>query len=1114
MALRARHNTSDSQYRNPFGAVLAGGAVSLCIDVWDEPLAEARLRIWIDDKGEKILNMDRIPLGDQEAAQFGDDVPVRFGVTIEPEEPEVIWYSFQIVAADGAVWRYGVAREHGCGEGAFAFGEPPSFQITVYQNERKEQPDWYKNGIVYQIFPDRFYRGKGWEKSVEAAFKKPHNAGPGMRFVDDWFTYPRYDKTQDGRIANWDFYGGTLNGIREKLPYLEALGITVIYLNPIFEAASNHRYDTANYLKIDPMLGTEADFRALCQDASARGISIILDGVFNHVGADSLYFNKYGNYGSEGAAQPGASAYDTWFDFNGDGSYKSWWGVDDLPDVNEDSPDFRELICGHDGVIRKWLRLGARGWRLDVADELSDDFISEIKAAALAEKPDAVVIGEVWEDATNKFAYNRLRHYFWGSELDGTMNYPLRQVLLDFLTNRVEAAEVCRVTQSLMENYPPEAFASELNLLGSHDRIRLLTILGNSPEPDSLGDYQRYAFRLDKDHTNLAVSRLWVAALLQMTLPGVPSIYYGDEAGLQGYGDPYNRAAFPWRRENKDCFDIYRNAVAIRKSLPVFTDGDYRPFAIGRDVFGFWREDANSKVCVLVNASLDVDHTVTIPLDGLEVDDVVSGKAPKVEDGNARVFLWPLGTAVLNLHKAQRLQKPMDRGMGVVCHVTSLPNPGRPGKPGTLGDPAYRFIDYLAAGGQRYWQVLPVNPTDHFGSPYAGLSAFAGNVALMWGYDEDGGTSFSADFEGTREYRDFLQENEEWLIPYATFRAIKRRMGEKSWQEWPERYREYSGRLAHSKELAADVRRECAVQFEFMRQWGEVRAYANARGVKIVGDMPMYVSADSSDVWAERRYFRVDEAGYPASQAGCPPDSFSADGQLWGNPTYRWDVMRADGYRWWMRRFKRAFELYDYVRLDHFLGFSSYYSIPNGKLATEGAWNFGPGLELFRRAYQEFGPLPVVAEDLGTVTPAVRALVSATGFPGMDVVQFYNDDPAVSYVPAPDKMVYSSTHDTNTLLGWVREHYGLTEAKGALPDEVKRLRAEAVAKADRVMENCLAAPADVAMVTLQDVMRLDETQRMNVPGTATGNWSWRADEQQLEDSQQHLRDLAEKSGRI
>lgn len=1110
--MRARHITSDGQYRNPFGAVQAGGAVSVWIDVWDEPSATARLRIWIDGKGEKILDMERVALDEAEAERFAGDVPVRFGVTFTPEEPEIIWYSFQIVAADGAVWRYGAAREHACGEGAFAYGEPPSFQMTVYRNERKSQPDWYRNGIVYQIFPDRFFRGRGWQKNVAASLDKPRR-GPGRRLVEDWYTYPHYDKTPEGRMANWDFYGGTLEGVREKLPYLEALGITVIYLNPIFEAASCHRYDTADYLRIDPMLGSEADFKALCEDAAARGISIILDGVFNHVGADSRYFNKYGNYGPEGAAQPTPSKYDSWFTFRNDGSYCSWWGVDDLPAVNEDSPDFRELICGHDGVIRKWLRLGARGWRLDVADELSDDFISEIKAAALAEKPDSVVIGEVWEDATYKFAYGKLRHYFWGSELDGTMNYPLRKVLLGFLTNRVGADEVCRVTQSLKENYPPAAFASELNLLSSHDRIRMLTALGNSPEPDSLGDDQQYHFRLDRDHLNLAVSRLWVAALLQMTLPGVPCVYYGDEAGLEGYGDPYNRAAFPWGRENKDCFNIYRNAIAIRKSLPVFTDGSYRPFSIGRDVFGFWREDANSKVCVLVNASLESQHTVAVPTDGLQVDDVVSGKPPKVEGNQASVFLWPLGTAVLNLHKAQRLQKPMERGMGVVCHVTSLPNRERPGRPGTLGDPAYRFIDYLQAGGQRYWQVLPVNPTDHYGSPYAGLSAFAGNVSLMWGYDE-GGTHFSADFEGTREYRDFLQDNEEWLIPYATFRAIKRQVGEKPWQEWPKRYREYTPELSQAKELAADVRRECAVQFEFMRQWGEVRAYANARGIKIIGDMPMYVSADSSDVWAERRYFRVDEAGYPASQAGCPPDSFSADGQLWGNPTYRWDVMRADGYSWWMRRFKRAFALYDYVRLDHFLGFSSYYSIPNGKLATEGAWNFGPGIELFRRAYQEFGPLPVVAEDLGTVTPAVRALVSATGFPGMDVVQFYQDDPSAAYVPAPDKMVYSSTHDTNTLLGWVREHYGLTAAEGALPDEVKRLHAEAVAKADRVMDNCLATDADVAMVTLQDVLRLDENHRMNVPGTAQGNWSWRADERELEGSQQHLRDLAQRSGRI
>ena len=276
----------------------------------------------------------------------------------------------------------------------------------------------------------------------------------------------------------------------------------------------------------------------------------------------------------------------------------------------------------------------------------------------------------------------------------------------------------------------------------------------------------------------------------------------------------------------------------------------------------------------------------------------------------------------------------------------------------------------------------------------------------------------------------------------------------------------------------------------------------------------MYVSADSSDVWAERKYFAVGADGYPAGQAGCPPDSFSADGQLWGNPTYRWDVMRADGYRWWMRRFKRAFQLYDYVRLDHFLGFSSYYCIPNGKTPLQGSWYFGPGLDLFLRAYQEFGPLPVVAEDLGTVTPAVRTLVSATGFPGMDVAQFYQGDPSEQYEPAPQKMVYTSTHDTNTLLGWVRERYGLAPAEGAGEEDVVRLHDEAVAKADRVMDNCLATDADVAMVTLQDVLRLDENHRMNVPGVATGNWSWQADQASIDASQQHLRDLAEKSGRI
>ena len=1086
-----------------------GGAVLLRIDVWDEPEAQAKLRLWVDEKGEKLIDMDLV-----EVTQWDESLgepPLRFETEFRPSEAEIVWYSFQILAGDGSVWRYGAEESHSCGEGAFSLGEPPSFQLTVYEQKRHVFPDWYKQGIVYQIFPDRFARGKDWRERASAALAEKRN-GPGRKIVEDWDTYPHYDKTPEGRIASWDFYGGTLEGVREKLPYLEALGITAIYLNPIFEAASNHRYDTGNYLRIDPMLGDEESFKRLCKDAESHSISIILDGVFNHVGVDSVYFNKYGNYGDGGAANDEHSRYRGWFGFKEDGTYTSWWGVDDLPDIDDSNPEFRDLVCGHGGVVRKWLSLGARGWRLDVADELSDDFIADIKSAALAEREDALLIGEVWEDASNKCAYGKLRKYFWGDELDATMNYPMRHALEFYLTNRITATDLAETLESLYENYPRENFYSALNLMGSHDRMRLFTVLGGAPMPDDMTDDQCYHYRLDESHRGLAMSRLWVAALVQMTLPGVPCVYYGDEVGLEGYSDPYCRATYPWGHENRDCFNTYRNAIAVRKSLPVFVDGDFEPFSINDDVFGFWRRDAGAKVCVLVNSSLVNSHTVRIPCAGPEVDDIVSGRVPKVvgregdEPGEAEVFLWPLGTSILHFHEPARLQAPMERGMGVLAHITSIPAPARPGHAGTLGEPARKFIDYLQAAGQRYWQVLPVNPTDGYGSPYAGLSAFAGNTSLMWGLDEES-AGLTTDFEGTAEYRRFLEKNEEWLLPYATFRTIKTRVGEKPWQEWPKEYHRYTPKLAHAKELIAGVKSECAKQFMFMQQWDAMLEYAHERGVKIIGDMPMYVSADSSDVWANPEMFCLNEEGYPSRQAGTPPDAFAVNGQLWGNPTYNWAHMRETGYDWWMRRLGRAFELYDYVRLDHFLGFSSYYTVPEGKLASEGSWNFAPGLEMFQRAYEKFGPLPVVAEDLGSITPAVRALVSATGFPGMDVVQFYDGDVRDGYDPAPGKLVYSSTHDTQTLLGWTRERFGLRAS-----DDDTRMRARQLA--EEILERCLATPADVVVVPLQDVLMLDDTARMNVPGVAEGNWSWRADYDDVAKSVVALHGLAERSDRL
>ena len=1046
----------------------------------------ATLRVWTDERGEELLPMEGAC----------EDDHVHYSVSYTPTQTGVVWYSFDLAASDGATWRYGAREGWTTGEGDFAYGNPPSFQLTVYV-PRQTQPDWYKNGIVYQVFPDRFARGADWRERAENALAA-HREGPARVLVEDWDTPPTYRKSEDGDILEWDFYGGTLRGVREKLDYLADLGVTVIYLNPIFEAASNHRYDTADYLRIDPMLGDEEEFCALAREAAERGISIMLDGVFNHCGQDSRYFNRYGNYPEPGAWQGDESPYRDWFFFNEDGTYDGWWGNPDLPDVNEKSPEYRELICGQDGVVRKWLRAGARGWRLDVADELSDSFIEDIKAAMVAERPDGALVGEVWEDASNKMAYGKLRQYFEGTELDGTMNYPLRTALLAFVRKQIGAPEMAARLEQLRENYPRDAFFSCLNLLGSHDRERLFTMLGDAPDPDTLSEEECAAFRLDEGHASLAMSRLWLTVLLQMTLPGVPCVYYGDERGMEGFRDPYNRAAFPWDGGRMDCATVFRNAIAVRKALPVLTTGDFEPFADGEDVFGFWRRGEDGEcVCVLANASLHDAHTVRVPMAGEAVSDVVSGTVPAVVDGCAEAFLWPLGTAVLHFHKQRRLQEPLEPGMGVLCHVTSLPNEGRPG---TLGAPARRFVDWLAECGQTYWQVLPVNPADGYGSPYAGLAAFAGNTCLL---EKDPADVLAElkDADDDPDYQAFLEKNKYWLTPYATFRAIKDLLGEGPWQEWPDAYARFSPGLARRVELADGVDRHRKLQYEFQREWDGLRAYANGRGVKIVGDMPMYVSGDSADVWAERDIFELDEKGYAQVQAGCPGDGFDPEGQLWGNPTYRWDVLAARGYDWWLARLERAVKTYDYVRLDHFIGFSSYYKIAKGKPAREGSFSFGPGLDLFRAAYQKLGPLPFIAEDLGVITPAVRALIAETGIPGMDIVQFSDGDVREGYEPKPGTVTFTGTHDNQTLLGFCQSRFGLEGD-------------EAAQMADRIAASVLGSKNDVAIMPLQDVLGLDDAARMNVPGVAEGNWSWQAAWEDVVAATGRLTQMAQASGRF
>ena len=1098
--MKLRHNSRLARYRTPFGAVTAGTEVTLTLEVVKEDAAgiECTLRTWIDGVGEQLYPM-------------AADGSSGYRVTVSWSDPNIVWYSFIVRTTDGFESRVGAPEGHVGGEGVTYYdrADVPSFQITVYRH-RAQRPTWYERGIVYQIFPDRFARDDDWRTRALGRLAHPRR-GCEQHIVEDWDTPPVYDRDETGAIRSWDFYGGSLRGIEEHLPYLSEMGVTAIYLNPIFEAASNHRYDTADYMRIDQLLGTEEDFRSLCWHARALGISIILDGVFNHTGSDSVYFNAFGNYPEPGAwSGDEDSLWRDAFRINDDGTYDCWWGVGNMPAVNQGSEAISRLILGPDGVIRHWLRAGASGWRLDVADELSDEFLAGIKEAATREKPDALVLGEVWEDASNKISYGRLRRYLLGDELDSAMNYPFRDLVIGLLTGEgsgYTARDAAEAIESLVENYPPEALDCALNLLGSHDRPRIISVLGGLPDIDALPERERGTWRLTDEQLGLAKGRFWLAALMQMTFKGVPSIYYGDEAGVQGLTDPGNRATFPWGHEDRDFFTMVRNASALRRALPLLTSAPLEAEALDDDVLSYTRDGGEGEsATVVVNRSTTELRKVRIPFRGERGVDVIGGAdLVRGEDGTAELSLWPLGSAVAYFHEAERLQKPLERGWGVVCHITSVPN--EDGRPGTLGAPARAFVDHLAEMGARYWQVLPVNPTDSFGSPYAGPSAFAGSTDLLEEtpreleaayerFKSDGGQN-SADFIA------FQERNEVWLDPYCAFMAVRDASRGASRHRWPRAYSRYDVRILDDARFIDRGRFHAFAQYRFDAEWAELRAYANARGIEIVGDIPMYVSDDSADAWSEPAMFSLSATGRPTEIAGTPPDRFSATGQVWGNPTYRWDRMREDGYTWWIERLRRSLALYDRVRLDHFLGFQSYFNIPAGKEGSAGRWLPGPGIDLFRRAHEEFGPLPFIAEDLGYLTPAVRALTASCGFPGMDVLEFEDYDVRGGVKPAADKVVYTSTHDTSTLLGWTGARWGAD----ATAEEREGLAAS-------IMRSALESSADLVMMPLQDVLMLGDDARMNVPGTTEGNWSWQADEADVAAAVARIRSLVEETGRL
>ena len=410
-------------------------------------------------------------------------------------------------------------------------------------------PDWSKRGVIYQIFPDRFNKGE------DRAFTKRG------RLHGDWYDRPDFAREGVDYRAD-DFYGGNIKGVIDKLDYLVSLGVSAIYFNPVFESSSNHRYDTGDYLKIDNLFGDEAEFEELILKAKEKGIGIILDGVFNHTGADSLYFNKFGNYPTIGAYQSKESPYYNWFYFdNFPDRYGCWWGSTVVPTVNKSAEGYRNLILGENGVIEKWTKMGVAGWRLDVVDELPIDFTTDLCKKIKEVNPDCSIIGEVWEDASTKVAYSEWRPYFMGEQLDGVMNYPFKEAIIALMLGGKTKDFVSSITH-ILENYPKANLDVNMNLIGSHDTARILTVLSGVNPPYRKED--RALFTMDGELYALAKHRLKIASALQYFLPGVPCLYYGDEAGAYGYEDPLNRGTYPWGREDVDLVDHYQRLGNLR----------------------------------------------------------------------------------------------------------------------------------------------------------------------------------------------------------------------------------------------------------------------------------------------------------------------------------------------------------------------------------------------------------------------------------------------------------------------------------------------------------------------------------------------------------------------
>ncbi len=617
-------DSRDSRCKSPFGAVTCGTAVTFTL----RPLsAEGFCSCTLVITGEFASTREEILLP---RVGTEEDRDVFSGTCTAAPQPELMWYCFRFTKKDGSsLW---LGKNGCCGE-----DKAEAWQLTVYDDTYRT-PDWFGRGVTYQIFPDRFFRTRVPDPSGMLGSRVVHQ---------DWNEQMEYLPDEHGIIHNRDFFGGDLKGIEEKLGYLKSLGVSTLYLCPIFESDSNHRYNTGDYERIDPMLGDEADFRSLCEKAHELGIHIMLDGVFNHTANNSRYFNALGSYPTVGAAQSKESPYSSWYSFqNWPGSYDAWWGIHTMPAVNETDPGYIDYIIeGENSIIRRWLRAGADAWRLDVADELPDEFIARIRSAMMEENAESFLLGEVWEDGSNKIAYSRRRKYLLGHETHGLMNYPFRVSAMDYLRGG-DARNFVNAMETIRENYPAPAFYSCMNMLGTHDNPRILTMLGTFPKEAPATRTERAEYRMSKEERYRGFRLLGTGAILLYAFPGSPTVYYGDEVGMEGYEDPFNRGTFPWGDEDKILQHHFAQLGRLRSERRSLQSGSLRWLHAEGHVLAFARELDGEVTVSVTNTG---DETVTLSLDwnGDLATDALTLQQFLVEGGKVSLRLPPLDGLLL-----------------------------------------------------------------------------------------------------------------------------------------------------------------------------------------------------------------------------------------------------------------------------------------------------------------------------------------------------------------------------------------------------------------------------------------------------------------------------------